>query len=303
MAWYADLEPYPFHGERTSKLLAVGWLESKYPFPRSRQTRAVIDQFAECVWTQGSHFPFGYLGFHHCSFCGDQSEEYWKRERDGRWAYVGNGETTNIYSGIRTTVGATNLFVPGKTTVYIAPSLMLHYMDAHDYAPPKEFIDALMQCPPIGSEAYYRALEPVAPTWMRRWIDYRGNEPHNVSVAPTNGSVAVRTASGRVHPKGIEFKTDRAGLCVSDKDMHELAGFFETCVRDVCQNVSQLLYIIISVECQPGCMATASLAHISTGATLIGTELIRRLGFIRLPIGVSQSCHFRLHYSVTPCYS
>jgi hypothetical protein len=303
MAWYADLEPYPFRGETTNKLLAVGWLESKYAFPCSRQARAVIDQFAECVWTQGRHFPFGYLGFHSCSFCGDQSEENWVREHNGRWSYVGFEQSTDIYNGITTIMGAANIFIPGKTAVYIAPSLMLHYLDSHDYAPPSEFIDALAQCPPIGCEAYYQALEPVAPAWMRRWIEYRGNKPRNTTLAATTETATVQIATGKVYPKGVEFKTDRAALCVSEKDMHTLADFFEAIVRDMCQHISQLLYIIISIKCLPGHMATASLAHISTGEMVLGTELSRRLGFIRLPMDVSQPCHFRLHYGVTPHYS
>lgn len=57
-------------------------------------------------------------------------------------------------------MGSTNLFVPGAAALYVAPSLILHYMDAHEYAPPAAFCQAVLQCPPMRSMAYLRAIRP-----------------------------------------------------------------------------------------------------------------------------------------------
>ncbi|MFZ3217848.1 MAG: hypothetical protein WA192_17440 [Candidatus Acidiferrales bacterium] len=40
----------------------------------------------------------------------------------------------------------------------MAPSMILHYIDVHDYEPPEVFWEAVMNCPEMGSEAYRQAL-------------------------------------------------------------------------------------------------------------------------------------------------
>ena len=42
--------------------------------------------------------------------------------------------------------------------ILVAPSLVLHYIDAHQYLPPAEFISAVLRCPEVGSPEYVRAL-------------------------------------------------------------------------------------------------------------------------------------------------
>jgi hypothetical protein len=41
---------------------------------------------------------------------------------------------------------------------YVAPSLVLHYVDAHEYLPPESFQRAVMACPPMRSMEYLRAI-------------------------------------------------------------------------------------------------------------------------------------------------
>ena len=36
-------------------------------------------------------------------------------------------------------VGSANVFVPGRNVLYMAPSLVVHYIDAHGYRPPDDF--------------------------------------------------------------------------------------------------------------------------------------------------------------------
>ena len=54
--------------------------------------------------------------------------------------------------------GTFNLFVPALARVYVAPSLVSHYIDAHGYLPPPAFLDAVQQCPPMRSDAYRAGL-------------------------------------------------------------------------------------------------------------------------------------------------
>ena len=51
-----------------------------------------------------------------------------------------------------------NLFIPGPGFIFVAPELILHYMDAHAYQPPPEFCQAVLACPPVPSAAYLEAV-------------------------------------------------------------------------------------------------------------------------------------------------
>jgi hypothetical protein len=51
-----------------------------------------------------------------------------------------------------------NLFVPGERAVFVSPQAILHYADDHSYLPPREFLDAVLVCPEMRSDAYFNAL-------------------------------------------------------------------------------------------------------------------------------------------------
>lgn len=68
-------------------------------------------------------------GFHKCEFCDDQSFEGMKVSRHGRETRLGSAEITVKGKGGR---------------IYAAPNLIYHYVAAHDYDPPKEFVEALL---------------------------------------------------------------------------------------------------------------------------------------------------------------
>lgn len=42
--------------------------------------------------------------------------------------------------------------------VYIAPGGIIHYIEFHEYAPPAEFITAVLQCPDLTTPEYLEAL-------------------------------------------------------------------------------------------------------------------------------------------------
>src|SRR6202043_3617855 len=71
-------------------------------------------------------------------------------------------------SPVCATVGAANLFVPGPDALYMAPSLVAHYVDAHEYSPPQEFIAAVLACPHMRSAEYLRAIHASGGTSLLR---------------------------------------------------------------------------------------------------------------------------------------
>jgi hypothetical protein len=144
MAWYADLTPctyFRYGPPITSKLLAVGWLEQGHNYSQAVVDGVVVDKLTQLLgsaWQPGG----GYKGFHTCDFCPG----------------AGRPSVFVRYPKV-IQLGATNVFIPGEGVIYVAPSLILHYIDDHNYAPPAAFCDAVLACPPMGSDDYFNALQ------------------------------------------------------------------------------------------------------------------------------------------------
>jgi hypothetical protein len=144
MAWIEDLTHCGYldvaeshghpEGKLGEKLLAVGWLEGDHPYATGKVPEEVIRKLSELLnhpWQ-----PIVFLGPHSCSLCESSSQ-----------------------SPAR---GYHNLFVPGLSVVYGAPSMIRHYILDHSYEPPWEFCKAVLDCPPMNSGAYFDALAAAA---------------------------------------------------------------------------------------------------------------------------------------------
>lgn len=137
MTYVKDLTPitlfdcYPGDG--------VGWLEPEYEYPTGDVEPAFVSALAELFMDPWA--PAVYTGYHYCRFC--------------------DGETSHSYvhNGQRILLGNSNLFLPTPTALYLAPSLILHYITEHQYAPPTVFVDAVLACPQMGSPEYVAMLE------------------------------------------------------------------------------------------------------------------------------------------------
>ncbi len=64
--------------------------------------------------------------------------------------------------------GSGEVFVPGERCIYVAPRLVIHYLEAHRYRPPDGFVRAVLACPRMGSSRYLRALRDAGadPSWF-----------------------------------------------------------------------------------------------------------------------------------------
>lgn len=128
-------------------MLAVGWVDRRHPISRGTVKPAFVARLVELL--KNPWQPAQTLGWHDCTFC-----------------RLTRGPTTFEYGGAKVPIGTSNLFIPGRDCVYIAPSLILHFMDAHGYVPAAEFIQAVLDCPPMRSAEYHRALKSVSPAWL-----------------------------------------------------------------------------------------------------------------------------------------
>jgi hypothetical protein len=115
---------------------AVGWLEHGKPFPVGTLDEKFVATLKAHVGDTRRWLPFAVAGPHFCDL-----------------------------GGCERTAGSQNVIFPGETCVYVAPEMIVHYVEAHPYAPPREFIAAVLACPEQSSDDYVAKLLPFGSTW------------------------------------------------------------------------------------------------------------------------------------------
>ena len=115
--------------------LNVGWLDPSHPFPRGTLPAELVAKLdgicraSRCQVTRGRH---------HCGFCDDLAAR-----------------------------GSAEIRIPGDGVVYAAPTLVGHYVAAHGYLPPADFVRALRECDG-AAEADPSLLRPVTAEMVER---------------------------------------------------------------------------------------------------------------------------------------
>lgn len=115
--YFDDLTSYiaePFGDPKHA--VTVGWLEKGYPFKTGSAPRPLLSRLRKLAKNPKKLM----WGFHACDICTPS----WRQRPQG------NGEIHVISS---------------DGTTYVAPTLIVHYIKAHDYLPPAEFIDAVLE--------------------------------------------------------------------------------------------------------------------------------------------------------------
>lgn len=110
---------------------AIGWLARDEPYTQG----SVPPEFVSALrrHTAAAWQPCAAGGMHHCELCG--------RERT---------------SG--------NVWIPADDVVYVAPEMIVHYVEAHAYAPPEAFVRAVLACPSQESPGFF-AMMSRFPSW------------------------------------------------------------------------------------------------------------------------------------------
>ena len=147
MTWFADLTAYEYlqRGEYTP-CVNVGWLDGDRAFTRG----AVSGKFIERL-----------RGF--CRV----------RVHESREAHVCNLDDCPglaVDDPMTCELGSAEIRVFARDgSTYAAPDLILHYVRAHEYLPPRDFIDAVLRGPRPTSNKYARLL--LAHTPDTYWLE------------------------------------------------------------------------------------------------------------------------------------
>jgi hypothetical protein len=123
-----DLSPCDYFSlEHGGHLLAVGWLGRDGDYARGSVDRRFYEKLKLLLVDP---FPtLQFCGLHECDIC--------------------------QFNGA---LAGKNAFIPGNGRIYVCPELIIHYINCHNYLPPKEFIDAVLDCPEMRSVNYLKKL-------------------------------------------------------------------------------------------------------------------------------------------------
>jgi len=186
MTWYADLGPIDYFRELSFPALrAVGWLGEGHSYVKGEVSPAFIERL--CVLLLDPWDPVLFMGPHACDLCPwevppvPESKRLLQRsgspptpsemERSRKAIFGVRKPPQPITVGReKVPMGRTNLWVPGDGCVYVAPSLIAHYVREHRYKPPEAFVNAVLRCPPMHSEEYVKARRDLSKDEFVQWL-------------------------------------------------------------------------------------------------------------------------------------
>ncbi|NJQ16050.1 DUF7919 family protein [Streptomyces bohaiensis] len=124
MTHYEDLTPYEYDDEPLPGGVNIGWLSKQHPYRHGRTPEGLVEALAHLAKDSKNR----YRGYHHCELCSSFEEAEQSARREG--LFMGNAE----------------IHIPGGSGItYVAPTLIVHYVEAHEYLPPDAFIDSTLR--------------------------------------------------------------------------------------------------------------------------------------------------------------
>lgn len=151
MTHFRDLTPYRYgaaDGSQTGAL-NIGWLAAGVDFP----TKPPDPQFVDRLWLFCKVSIGQTRGLHECDLC--SSREANVARRNGGALLLGSAEIPVISS---------------QRLLYAAPNLRFHYVVGHNYAPPPEFVLAVLMGPCPPDDGYYELLSKLGLDWSNTLV-------------------------------------------------------------------------------------------------------------------------------------
>lgn len=166
MAYFKDLSDYEYDRESVrARTKTVGWLARGHRFPVATPAEDLLD----LLWSYCCSISVApKRGVHPCEFC--LAPGTFQVERHGKRLLLGAAEI-RVFSQ--------------EGITYAAPTLIYHYVAAHHYKPPDEFLDALRSGPGPGSQEYFDALNTAQLEWTRT---SKGSPKNRIFLSPRGSS-------------------------------------------------------------------------------------------------------------------
>jgi len=171
MAYFKDLTIHTYTGSPEPDVLSVGWLSKGSSFQTGGTPDAFQVALNDLCKSEGMN---SCIGHHVCEFCPDASWD------DPYFFDMGNGEIR-----VRDAGGIW----------YVAPRLVTHYVVDHNYCPPKEFVEAVLNPSEIGKDPESIPLTEEEEIQLIQEADKRSRERAGPQITESDIDDIVRTAT------------------------------------------------------------------------------------------------------------
>lgn len=134
---FPDLTPYEYCVEECdTPALNIGWLDADHEFTQGTPPPGFLDRPRLLSHTRVKQMR----GFEACPFCPNLSSPL----TPGNWFEYDQALYHSCFEDGR--FSSAEICVIGRDgRTYASPVMVLHYVEAHNYLPPEEFINAVMQ--------------------------------------------------------------------------------------------------------------------------------------------------------------
>ena len=150
MTYFRDLTVYEYFKDPQQWPLEnnVGWLGPGHSFPTATPTESLLD----LVWKFCKVKVNLTRGIHPCHLCKSRIPPFESQmfERNGDKLLLGSAEIRSFSS---------------RGAIFAAPNLIYHYISAHHYRPPEEFVDSLTAGPCPPDPEYFARLKKLGHEW------------------------------------------------------------------------------------------------------------------------------------------
>lgn len=146
---FEDLSKYTYTDVVSDRVVNVGWLEWKVPFPKGKPPPGFVENLDVCLeYAQVNRMR----GWHECRLCWGTEVPTHTVER---FEVPGTGKPTYATLGDRQVLlGSAEIWVPARGgLICAAPDLVVHYVRVHEYLPPPIFVRAVLDFDPVSWDA------------------------------------------------------------------------------------------------------------------------------------------------------
>ncbi len=127
MTYFADLSEYTYRKHpQDDKAVNVGWLDLGHEFPIGETPLAFKERLFKFCLHPVNHAR----GFHPCPFCTSNPDRYPVKVMENKIVFHFGSAEIRVITAERT---------------YAAPNMIYHYVVAHNYLPPEEFVEAVLE--------------------------------------------------------------------------------------------------------------------------------------------------------------
>ena len=154
MTYYKDLtffqytqSDWVFENNFPYILLNVGWLDKSQFYMQEDFDNTIKKKLLWSIFNYCANPVNLTIGHHTCNLCPNEYGRILNVQKKEKDINLGNGE----------------IFVKGiNNLVYVAPTLIYHYVEIHNYKPPEEFINAVLANSTIEDFLFFKDMETRA---------------------------------------------------------------------------------------------------------------------------------------------